>query len=253
MLARQKIRIVLCNPTHPGNIGAAARAMKTMGLERLLLVAPRRYPCAEATARAAGADDILAACRVCPDLESALAGAGLVAATTARTRSIRWPERTPAAAAEVLIEKARRGREVAVVFGPESSGLSNAQLDLCNFMIRIPAAPEFSSLNLAAAVQVVCYELRRCFVGGEAVGGEADGAGVSAAEMERFYRRLEGTLLRVGYLDAGNPGKLMRRLRRLFNRVEMDEEEYHILMGVLTAVEKRFSELGLGSEAGRRG
>ena len=249
---RERIKIILCNTTHPGNIGAVARAMKTMGLGRLLLVSPREFPCAAATARAAGADDILADCLVYPSLAEAIADTRLVAATTARTRSIRWPEETPDSAAKILVEKARQRQDVAIVFGREQSGLSNEQLDLCNFMIRIPANPDFSSLNIAAAAQIVCYELHRC-LGGTDTRGVEGGVEEKAARqtvvsdnLERFYRHLEETLIQIQYLDPDNPGKIMRRLRRVFNRTEMDEEEYHILMGILTAVKRRVPPEGGG-------
>ena len=257
---RERIKIILCNTTHPGNIGAVARAMKTMGLGRLLLVSPREFPCAAATARAAGADDILADCLVYPSLAEAIADTRLVAATTARTRSIRWPEETPDSAAKILVEKARQRQDVAIVFGREQSGLSNEQLDLCNFMIRIPANPDFSSLNIAAAAQIVCYELHRCLGGADMQGAEGGAEGgveggmeeketrqtVASDNLERFYRHLEETLIQIQYLDPDNPGKIMRRLRRVFNRTEMDEEEYHILMGILTAVKRRVPPEGGG-------
>ncbi|MGI9229933.1 MAG: RNA methyltransferase, partial [Gammaproteobacteria bacterium] len=182
----------------------------------------------------------LTECQVCADLAEAVADTSLVAATTARVRSVRWPEHPPDAAARILLEKAQQQQDVAIVFGQESSGLSNAQLDLCNFMIRIPTHPDFSSLNLAAAVQIVCYELQRHLQALQPADEPLPEQAVSVQNMERFYQRLEQALIRLGYLDQNNPGKLMRRLRRLFNRAGLDNDEYQVLMGVLTAMEKRF-------------
>ena len=154
-----RIRIVLVEPTHPGNIGAAARAMKAMGLDRLCLVAPRRFPGAEATARAAGADDVLHAARIVESLDDALADCGLVLGTTARSRRIEWPVLDAREGARRAVAQAARA-PVAVVFGRESAGLANAELDRCHALIRIPAAGRFSSLNVAAAVQILAYEMR---------------------------------------------------------------------------------------------
>ena len=154
-----RIRIVLVEPTHPGNIGAAARAMKAMGLDRLCLVAPRRFPSAEATARAAGADDVLHAARLVESLDDALADCGLVLGTTARSRRIEWPVLDAREGARRAVAQAAR-TPVAVVFGRESAGLTNAELDRCHALIRIPAATGFSSLNVAAAVQILAYEMR---------------------------------------------------------------------------------------------
>ena len=154
-----RIRIVLVEPTHPGNIGAAARAMKAMGLDRLCLVAPRRFPGAEATARAAGADDVLQAARIVESLDDALADCGLVLGTTARSRRIEWPVLDAREGARRAVAQAARA-PVAVVFGRESAGLANAELDRCHALVRIPAAGRFSSLNVAAAVQILAYEMR---------------------------------------------------------------------------------------------
>ena len=263
------IKIVLVNTTHPGNIGAAARAMKTMGLEQLALVAPRHFPSAECTARAAGADDVLAGATVFPNVEEAVADCGLVFGTSARTRSIAWPEVTPETAAAQIIEHAGSG--AAVLFGRESSGLSNEELEICHAMIRIPTNAEFASLNLAQAVQIICYEIGKQRLAGETGSGdglkhvpEGTGGGsgvpgtdprlhhagtclnpspgddtespVTAGEMEYFYEHFEQTLTDIGYLDPEKPRRLMRRIRRLFNRARLDSNEYNILRGILTAV-----------------
>lgn len=240
---RERIKIVLCNTTHPGNIGATARAMKTMGLTELTLVAPKEFPSAEVTARAAGADDILANAQIHTTLEQAIAGCSLVVATTARRRNIRWPEQSADLAAELLLEKVLAGQSIAIVFGQERSGLSNEQLDLCNFMIRIPTNPDFSSLNVASAVQIICYELNRQITSLEGQPQQEQLATefVSAEQMDRFYQQLEQTLILLEYLDVNNSGKLMRRLRRLYNRTELDNDEYNILMGVLSSIQKKLN------------
>ena len=229
-----RLHIVLVEPTHPGNIGAAARAMKTMGLERLCLVAPSRFPSAEATARAAGADDVLHAARVVDSVDEAVSGCGLVLGTTARTRRIEWPVID-------VREGARRAAThpaaapIAVLFGRERSGLTNAEIDRCHSLIRIPAAARFSSLNVAAAVQIVGYEMRLATYEGRVVPAAPRASPATADELEGFYRHLEETLIRIGYLDPVAPKLLMRRLRRLFSRAEPDRAEINILRGILTA------------------
>jgi len=231
------IRIVLVETTHPGNIGATARAMKNMGLTRLYLVKPHRYPSHEASARAAGADDVLAQARLCETLDEALEGCGTVFGASARSRSISWPQLNPREAAARAVQTGAGG-EVAFVFGREHAGLSNLELDRCNYLVTIPTNPEFASLNVAAAVQVLSYELR-------VAAQEATPTPMlneplaSAEERERFYRHLEEVLLDLEFLNPDNPKHLMRRLRRLFNRVELDCNEVNILRGILTAVERR--------------
>jgi TrmH family RNA methyltransferase len=236
---KDSVRIVLVETTHPGNIGAAARAMKNMGLSRLYLVRPQRYPSTEATARAAGADDLLARAVICDGLDEALAGCGLVFGASARTRKISWPQLDPRGAAARI---AAGGEEAAVVFGREHAGLTNEELDRCNFLLTIPADPDFSSLNVAAAVQVVSYELRVAM--GETPPAASDEPLATAEQRERFYRHLEQVLLDLEFLDPANPKHLMRRLRRLFNRVELDQNEVHILRGILTAVERQALKRG---------
>ena len=235
------IRIVLVEPTHPGNIGAAARAMKTMGLTRVTLVKPKQFPCAEATAMAAGADDLLVRAQVCEHLGEALAGCGWVVGTSARSRAIPWPVLDPRAAALQIISATAQG-DVAVVFGREHAGLSNEEVELCQAMVQIPSDPEFSSLNLAAAVQVLTYELRvAALKDGEAPALEtvSDSPPATSDELERFYAHLEDALVRVGFHDPAKPRRLMRRLRRLFNRARLDQNEVNILRGFLTAVQER--------------
>jgi tRNA (cytidine32/uridine32-2'-O)-methyltransferase len=233
-------RIVLVNTTHPGNIGAVARAMKNMGMRSLYLVDPGSYPSAEATARASGADDVLAQAVVCAGLHEALADCPLVIGASARVRAIDCPRLTPRECAALIRERAGAG-PTAVVFGREHSGLSNAELDLCHFQLCIPVDPQFPSLNLAAAVQIVAYELFVAQAAG-AVAAPPGNALVPAEEMERFYRHLEGILIEIGFLDPARPRHLMRRLRRLYNRARPDQNEMNILRGILTAVHARVPE-----------
>jgi tRNA (cytidine32/uridine32-2'-O)-methyltransferase len=231
------IRIVLVNTTHPGNIGAVARAMKNMGLRSLYLVDPKIYPSAEATARASGADDVLADAVVCRELAQAVEDCPLVIGASARVRAIDCPRLTPRECAALVQERVHVG-PAAVVFGREHSGLSNAELDLCHFQLCIPVDPQFPSLNLAAAVQIFAYELFMAQAGG-AGATPHDAAPVPAAEMERFYQHLEQILIEIGFLDPARPRHLMRRLRRLYNRAQPDQNEMNILRGILTAVHAR--------------
>jgi tRNA (cytidine32/uridine32-2'-O)-methyltransferase len=246
----QNIRVVLVHPTHPGNIGAVARAMKTMCLQNLHLVAPVDYGGSEAAARAAGAADLLVRARSWPSLMPALADCGLVIGTSARTRSIRWPALEPRAAAERLLTAAREGA-VALLFGREKMGLTNAELDLCHHVVAIPANPDCSSLNLACAVQVMGYEILRASkapLPPVTDSGHEPAVQVARVEdMERFYRHLEEVLIQVGFLDPLAPRRLMRRLHRLFNRAELDEREVNILRGILAAIQAR-----LGGSASER-
>jgi tRNA (cytidine32/uridine32-2'-O)-methyltransferase len=234
------VRIVLVGTTHPGNIGAAARAMHTMGLDRLSLVAPRAFPSDEATARAAGADGVLAQARVCADLAEALEGCRFVVGASARTRALPWSTVTPREAAPRLLAEARLG-EAAVVFGRESSGLSNDELASCHALLHIPTDPGYSSLNLAMAVQVVAYELRLAMLADAAPGPAPERLDPLATveDLERFYVHLERTLVEAGFLNPANPRHLMLRLRRLFSRALPEEKEVRILRGILSALEPR--------------
>ena len=234
------IRIVLVGTTHPGNIGACARAMKNMGISDLALVQPKFFPHEEATARASGAEDILENASVVASLEEAIADCVYVTGVSARSRSINWPSLDAREGAARLIEERQQG-PVAAVFGPEKSGLRNADLDHCHTLLTIPANPEFSSLNLAMAVQVLTYELRVATQKEELPEYEADAPAATSAELEHFYAHLERVLAEIGFLDPDNPRHLMRRLRRLFVRAGLDQNELNILRGVLTAVEKQGS------------
>ena len=239
------IRIVLVGTTHPGNIGAVARGMKNMGLSDLALVTPRYFPHDEATARASGAHDLLDNALVFDTLEEAIADCVYVAAASARSRSIDWPCLDCRDAAARLIEESAGGR-VAAVFGPEKTGLSNADLDHCDTLLSIPTDPDFNSLNLAMAVQVLSYEIRVARTGkqlrvartGKPAEYEADAPLATSEELEHFYDHLEQVLTDVRFLDPDNPRHLMRRLRRLFIRARPDKNELNILRGVLTAVDR---------------
>lgn len=235
--ALARIRFVLVETTHPGNIGAVARGMKTMGLSRLELVRPRHFPNAEALALASGADDLLAAAPVREELTSALAGCRLVVGSSARLRSVAWPLLSPAQCAERLLAEAAVG-EVALVLGRESSGLSNAELARCQYLVNIPTDPGFSSLNLAAAAQVFAYEIRRAWLaGGAAQPAEGPRELATAEAMEGFYDHLAQALVDLGYSDPEQSRKLMRRLRRLFHRAQPDRVELNILRGILSAAQ----------------
>ena len=229
------IRIVLVGTTHPGNIGAVARAMKNMGLSDLVLVEPRYFPHPEATARASGADDLLENARVVERLADAIDDCVFVAGASARSRSINWPCLNAREAAARALEESTAGRVAALVFGPEKSGLSNEDLDLCNALLSIPTNPEFSSLNLAMAVQVVSYEIRSQ-QGDEIPEPESDVPPASSGSLEHFYKELEVLLLDIGFLDPDNPRHLMRRLRRLYARAEPDQNEINILNGILSSI-----------------
>lgn len=230
------VRIILVGTTHPGNIGAAARAMKNMGIRDLMLVDPRHFPHEEATARASGAEDILDGARVTETLEDALADCVYVAGASARSRTIGWPSMAPRECAERLLRESAHGT-VAAVFGPEKSGLTNEDLDRCNTLLTIPTEPGFSSLNLAMAVQVLCYELRMAAIGATDTEYKPEVPLASGEDLERFYAHLEQVLTDSGFLNPDNPRHLMRRLRRLFARAEPDQNEINILRGILAAVE----------------
>lgn len=236
---QNNIRIVLVNTSHPGNIGATARAMKNMGLSELYLVEPARFPDADATARASGADDVLAKATVCNSLADAISGCSVVMGASARLRRLPWPLREPReAAAEVVTAAATT--PVAIVFGREHSGLTNAELEQCNALVHIPCNQQYSSLNVAAAVQVISYELFLAMrVSTPTVDEKVELA--KADELERFYTHLEQTLVEIDFLDLENPRLLMRRLKRLFNRAQLEQTEVNILRGILTATQKQIS------------
>jgi tRNA (cytidine32/uridine32-2'-O)-methyltransferase len=231
-----KVRVVLMETTHPGNIGAAARAMKNMSLSRLYLVKPRLFPHDEATARASGATDLLENAVLCDSLDQALEGCGTVIGASARRRSIRWPEFDPRECAEFVDAQTQAG-DVAIIFGRESSGLSNEELDRCGHLVHIPCNPDFSSLNIAAAIQVLCYELHMRVGQQQMATLESEDLPATMDELEGFYQHLEQTMVEIEFLDPDKPRKLMRRLRRLFNRSAVEKRELNILRGILTAAQ----------------
>lgn len=231
-----QIRIVLVETSHPGNIGAAARAMKTMGFYELALVSPKHFPHAEATARAAGADDVLVGARVYSNLQEAVADCHLIIGTSARSRKVSWPCLTPRQCAE-LVRREHPATRVAIVFGRERCGLTNQELDLCHYWLFIPCNPRFSSLNVAAAVQVVTYELH--VMGIESVSSESgDDRLATQAELESFYAHLYQALVDIRFLHSAKQGpSIMRRLRRLFGRARLEKKEVDILRGILTCAQ----------------
>ncbi len=233
-----QIRVVLSHTSHPGNIGAAARAMKTMGLSRLVLVNPKIYPDEQADVRAAGATDILAAAQVVTSLSEALMGTVLAVAMSSRRRELAVAPVWAREAAAEMVTAAATG-EVALVFGNETAGLSNEELLQCRRWAMIPVNPAFSSLNVAAAVQVMCYELRLAM---EMPGlpPEVSGAGLPAnhEEVEHLVAHIERAALGSGFLDPANPKRLILRMRRLFSRAVIEKEEVNILRGLLAALEK---------------
>ncbi|MGI9250612.1 MAG: RNA methyltransferase [Pseudohongiellaceae bacterium] len=235
----ENIRIVLVETSHPGNIGASARAMKNMGLSRLSLVQPAEFPSGVATGRAAAALDILEQAEVVPTLQEAIADCRLVIGTSARSRSIPWPMLTPAqCATRVCRESAQH--EVALVFGREDAGLNNDELQLCNYHTQIATADGYSSLNLAAAVMVMCYEIRKAGLDeDDAAALTWDQPLATAAEMEHFYAHLERMLIAIDFHDPDNPRQLLQRLRRLYGRIRIDEMEMNILRGILTHIESK--------------
>lgn len=230
------VRIVLVEPSHPGNIGAAARAMKTMGLTDMALVAPKIFPSEEATARASGADDVLARARVSATLVEAIADCGFVVGASARLRSMRWPVVDPRTCAESIWQQVPRTK-VAIVMGPEQSGLTNDDLGRCQQLVHIPTDPEFGSLNLAMAVQVLCYELRMTQARHEGPAEVREAPLASAAELEGFHLHLERVLADAGFLHPDHQKQLKLKLRRLFHRARLDQNEVNILRGALAALD----------------
>jgi tRNA (cytidine32/uridine32-2'-O)-methyltransferase len=259
------IRIVLVNTTLSANIGAAARAMKTMGLSDLCLVDPKLFPHADATALASGASDVLARAQIVPTLEDAIADCSLVIATSARSRTIPWPLMNARQAGEaVRIEAAVH--KVAIVFGREDRGLTNEELQLCNYHVCIPTNEEYGVLNVAAAVQVLAYEVRMAHLlaaeaaekihTDESVPDQAelnqempvqfirwDEEVVPHGDMERFYTHFEAMLIDTGFLAPDNPRQLLARARRLFGRVRLDRIEYNMWRGIFTRLQEVAAEL----------
>jgi TrmH family RNA methyltransferase len=240
------IRIVLVAPSHPGNIGAVARAMKNMALGELLLVNPRQFPHPDATARASGAGDVLGRARVVTSLAEALSGCGFIAATTAREREQHFRVVDVREAAARIAAEAQRV-PAAVVFGAERTGLTNEELEAAHALLRIPASAAYPSLNLAMAVQLVAYELFRARLAGAALPAAAGAPLAAAGEMQRLYAHFAQVLEEIGFHDRTESGThLMGRIRRLLQRAELDRNEVNILRGILTAVQNRRRHAGEG-------
>lgn len=249
-----RIRIVMVETTHPGNIGAAARAMKTMGLSDLRLVSPKAFPNAEAAARASGAADVLEQAKVCASLDEALDGAELVVGTSARQRRIPWPLVTARQLAGQVANES--GTQVAILFGREDRGLTNEELQRCNLHVSIPTNNEYGVLNVASAIQLVCYELRMAILGDELDPPEVrarrhvmplpelvwDEPLASSEDVERLLAHLERVSVRARFLNPDNPAQVVTRMRRLFLRARPDKMEVSILRGILSGIEKRFDE-----------
>lgn len=230
------VRIILVNTSHTGNIGSAARAMKTMGLSDLYLVDPVQAPDGKASALAAGAGDVLANAKTVSTLEEAVADCGLVVGTSARSRTHSWPMLEPRECGEKLIQEVSK-YPVALVFGRENNGLTNEELQQCHFHVCIPANPEYSSLNLAAAVQTLCYETRMAYLATESR-QETEAEYPLNEDLERFYVHLSSTLQSTGFIVENHPGVVMTKLRRLFNRARPESQELNILRGILSSIDK---------------
>ena len=236
------VKVILVETSHPGNIGAAARAMKNMGLTELVLVNPADFPSTKAVFRSASAADVGQEARVVKTVEEALSDCQLIIGTSARERRIPWPLLSAKECGEKVISAVRAEKKVGLLFGRESRGLKNEELQRCQFHVNISTGEAYSSLNLAMAVQVVCYELLQADLAekGTLASSKApwDMPLANSGEVEHFYNHLEKTLIQVGFHDPENPRQLMARLRRLFNRVGMDRMEVNILRGFLTAINK---------------
>lgn len=234
----EQIRIVLVGTSHTGNIGSVARAMKTMGLSKLVLVSPKELPDGQAYALSAGASDILASAQVVDTLEQAISDCGLVVGTSARSRTLSWPMLEPRECGEKAVLEATQ-KPVALVFGRENNGLTNEELQMCSYHVCIPANPEYSSLNLAMAVQIIAYEVRVAFLAQQDKTPETDlTIYPEIDQMEKFYVHLEQTLSDTGFIIKQHPGIVMARLRRLFARSRPDEQELNILRGILASIQR---------------
>jgi|TARA_B110000858_G_scaffold197669_2_gene260203 tRNA (cytidine32/uridine32-2'-O)-methyltransferase len=237
-----KIRIVLVNTSHPGNIGGAARAMKNMGLAELYLVEPREYPAPRAVWRAAGARDVLANAKIVGSVDEAIKDCGLVIGTSARERRIPWPLINPRECGDKIWQEAK-SHHVALLFGREDRGLTNSELQKCHYHVHIPSNPDYSSLNLATAVQVLSYEIRMASLarkdGKLPEMNEWDQPLATADELELFHDHLATTMADLKFYDPDNPKQLLTRMRRLFNRTRMDKMEVSMLRGLLSAAQRK--------------
>jgi tRNA (cytidine32/uridine32-2'-O)-methyltransferase len=238
----KNIRIVLVNTSHPGNIGAAARAMKNMGLSRLYLVAPKEHPSLEAIRRSAGAMDVLDNASVVAGLNEAISGCVWVAGTSARLRTIEWPILEPRECVQKGIENIGQG-DIAIVFGRENNGLTNDEMEKCNVLLHIPTNPDYSSLNIAAAVQVVCYEFRMAMISDQAVkikgSKHRQDALADSDQLEGMYQHLYDALVVLGFFGSNNPDVMMRRLKSFFKRANTTQREVSIFRGICSAIQGR--------------
>lgn len=235
----ENVRIILVNTSHTGNIGSAARAMKTMGLSQLVLVDPVKPPDEQSIALAAGATDILTNLKIVPTLADAIADCALVVGASARSRTLVWPMLDPRQMGERLATDANKGT-VALVFGRERTGLTNEELQQCHYHVNIPANPEYSSLNVAMAVQTLSYEIRMAWLTQQETGAQVDDDSdyPPQASMELFFQHLEKTLYQTQFLHSDRSGHVMMRLRRMFTRMRPDSNELNILRGILTSIQK---------------
>ncbi len=233
------IRIVMINTSHPGNIGAAARVMKNMGLERLYLVEPKYFPDANATAMASGADDLLEKALVCPSLEQAVQGCHLVLGTTARERKIQH-EFIDAREAGTLLNRESLEYEIALLFGRERIGLTNDEIGLCHKLINISTNPDYPSLNVASAIQIVCYEIMMAAIDTQTAAKAASKAiaYANSDELERYYQHLEQTLIDIEFLRPRHSPQLMPKLRNIYNRLRLEQQEVNILRGILSKTQR---------------
>ena len=232
-----QIKIVLVETTHPGNFGAAARAMKNMGLSNLCLVNPQHFPNADATSRAAGADDILGRAQIVTSLNEAVADCQLIVGCSARSRTISWPEISPRTCAEHCLNQAPNA-VTALLFGRENSGLKNHEMDLCHYLLRIPCNENFSSLNVSAAVQIICYELFMAHNSADQSQHKLDKLAntlplATGEQMDLFFNHLHQTLIDIGFMHPDKSKSIMRRMRRIYNRTQLDTKELDILRGIL--------------------
>ncbi|EKF9638713.1 MULTISPECIES: tRNA (cytosine(32)/uridine(32)-2'-O)-methyltransferase TrmJ [Vibrio] len=238
----ERVKVVLVGTTHSGNIGSAARAMKVMGLSQMVLVDPQCQVDAQAIALAAGASEIALNAQIYPTLEAAVADCGLVVGTSARSRTLEWPMLDPRECGEKLISEANQ-HSVAMVFGRERTGLTNEELQLCHYHVCVPANPEYSSLNLAMAVQLLSYEVRMAYL---ALQQSSQSSTLQEEyprhqELERFYAHLEQVIMQTEFISAQQPGQVMNKLRRMFTRARPEAQEINILRGILTSVQKSIS------------
>lgn len=235
----QNIRIVLVETSHTGNMGSVARAMKTMGLTNLYLVNPLVKPDSQAIALAAGASDVIGEAHIVDTLDEALSGCSLVVGTSARSRSLPWPMLDPR---ECGIKSVEEGQQapVALVFGRERVGLTNEELQKCHYHVAIAANPEYSSLNLAMAVQIIAYEVRMAFLQSQEIAQPEyeESPYPLVDDLERFYQHMEKMMINSGFIREGSPGQVMSKMRRLYTRARPERDELNILRGMLSSLEK---------------